>query len=219
MEKVTDAASGDTLPSLAYTTGEVNSADGTVIGYRRVGHGPGLILVHGGMMASQGFMKLATSLADNFTVYVPDRRGRGRSGPHGPAYCLERESEDMRALVEHSGAQNIFGLSSGAIVALQSALAMPDVLRNVALYEPPLAIGTFSPVAWVPRYERELAAGNLAGAMVTVFKGTGDTSFLNYVPRFLLVPLLRLAIESDARDILPGDVPIKALIPTMHYDA
>jgi pimeloyl-ACP methyl ester carboxylesterase len=59
-----------------YTKGSVTSKDGTVIGYRQLGSGPGLILVHGGMAASQHFMKLASSLADVFTVYIPDRRGR-----------------------------------------------------------------------------------------------------------------------------------------------
>ncbi|MEU1641010.1 alpha/beta hydrolase, partial [Nonomuraea sp. NPDC005701] len=59
---------------------QVRSADGTTIGYRRSGRGPGLILVHGGMQASQHFTKLAAALSTEFTVYVPDRRGRGLSG-------------------------------------------------------------------------------------------------------------------------------------------
>src|SRR4051812_9579801 len=115
-----------------FTTGQVTSADGTTIGYRQLGSGPGLILLHGGMMASQNFTRLAGALADTFRVYVPDRRGRGLSGPHGDDYGLARECEDIQALVEQTGAQNIFGLSSGAIVALQSALVL-DSLRKVAL--------------------------------------------------------------------------------------
>lgn len=58
-----------------YRKGSVVSADGTVIGYRQVGSGPGVILLHGSMLAAQDFMKLATALADDFTVTVPDRRG------------------------------------------------------------------------------------------------------------------------------------------------
>src|SRR5215468_4744406 len=111
-------ATATTAPvSPTSTTGSVISADGTTIGYRQYGHGPGLILVHGGMQASQNFTRLAEALADSFTVYVPDRRGRGMSGPHGEHYNLSKEVEDMAAIIEQTDTHNIFGLSSGAIVA------------------------------------------------------------------------------------------------------
>jgi len=70
-----------------YRTDSVTS-DGTTIGYRQIGSGPGLILLHGGMQASQHYMRLATALSDAFTVYVPDRRGRGLSGPYGDQYAI-----------------------------------------------------------------------------------------------------------------------------------
>ena len=54
----------------------MTSRDGTIIGYRQLGRGPGVIAVHGGMQAAQNLMKLAGALADSFTVYLPDRRGR-----------------------------------------------------------------------------------------------------------------------------------------------
>ena len=66
-----------------YTTGSVTSADGTRVGYRRFGRGPGVVLVHGGMQAAQNFSALAVELSDAFTVVVPDRRGRGLSGFRG----------------------------------------------------------------------------------------------------------------------------------------
>src|SRR5262245_56092990 len=117
-------------------TGLVTSKDGTVIGYRQIGHGPGIILVHGGMETSQNFMRLATALADSFTVSVPDRRGRGLSGAYGDNYCLARECEDIEALVDQTGATTIFGLSSGAIIVLQAVLALPSI-QKIAVYEPP----------------------------------------------------------------------------------
>jgi pimeloyl-ACP methyl ester carboxylesterase len=199
--------------------GSVFSKDGTSIGYRQLGSGPGLILVHGGMMASQNFMKLAGALSGEFTVYVPDRRGRGLSGPHGNGYSLARECEDMQALVDQTGAQNIFGLSSGAIVVLQSALRLPGSLRRVALYEPPLLLNDPTPIAWVPRFDAEIAKGKLAAAMLTVMKGTGDASWLTVLPRFVLVPLLERAIEGQAHRGWDDEVPLKTLIPTMHFDA
>ncbi len=176
----------------SYTKGAVRSADGTSIGYRQLGYGPGVILVHGGMQASQDFMKLATELSSQFTIYVPDRRGRGLSGPFGNNYSVIKECEDVAALVEKTGAQNIFGLSSGAIIALRASLAIPN-LRGVALYEPPLSVNGSIPVSWVPRYEREIAQGKITQALVTVFKGipVGPPFFVRS-PRFILAPVLAL---------------------------
>jgi pimeloyl-ACP methyl ester carboxylesterase len=195
----------------------VRSADGTLIGYRQLGHGPGVILVHGGMQASQDFMKLATELSGQFTIFVPDRRGRGRSGPFGDSYSVIRECEDVAALAEKTGAQNIFGLSSGAIIALRASLTVPS-LRRLALYEPPLSVSRSIPVWWVPRYEREIAQGKITHALVTVFKGVpvGPPPFVR-LPRFILVPVLALItrfVDKPEED----DVPIMALVPTMHYD-
>jgi len=63
-----------------YTKGFVTSKDGTINGYRQLGSGPGIILLHGGAKGSQSLMQLGTALSDEFTVYIPDRRGRGLSG-------------------------------------------------------------------------------------------------------------------------------------------
>jgi hypothetical protein len=58
---------------IPYTTGSTTSVDGTTIGYRQIGSGPGLLLLPAGMQASQHYMRLATALADTLTVYVVDR--------------------------------------------------------------------------------------------------------------------------------------------------
>ncbi len=86
-----------------YTTDSVTSKDGTTIGYRQMGNGQGVILLHGGINASQHLMKLGTLLSDAFTVYIPDRRGRGLSGPIGEDYGIEREDEDLDALLKKQG--------------------------------------------------------------------------------------------------------------------
>ena len=117
--------------SLPYTKAAAVSKDGTIIGYRQLGKGPGVILIHGGMEASQHFMQLATLLANSFTVAIPDRRGRGMSGPFGEQYSVTKECEDITALVEQTGAERIFGLSSGALIVLRSALVVPS-LKHVA---------------------------------------------------------------------------------------
>src|SRR3954464_13725896 len=82
------------------------------------GGGPKLVLLHGGMQTSGNFTRLASALATTFTGYVPDRRGRGRSGPVSDAYGLESEIDDLAAVLDETGAGNVFGLSSGAVIAL-----------------------------------------------------------------------------------------------------
>jgi pimeloyl-ACP methyl ester carboxylesterase len=121
-------------------TGTVVSADGTRIGYRRFGRGPSVILLHGGVNASQHMMKLGRGLADAFTVYLPDRRGRGMSGAFGPAYGILCEDEDLAAIVEHSAAECLFGPANGGLFALHGAIGLRQV-RRVAAYEPLLLLG------------------------------------------------------------------------------
>ena len=206
------------ISSKPYSTGTVISKDGTSIGYRQLGEGPGLILIHGGMMSSQNFMMLGTFLSDYFTIYIPDRRGRGLSGKAGNDYSIIKECEDIEALLNKTKAHFIFGLSSGAIITMKSASLFPSI-QKIAVYEPPLPVNGTQPAAWAPRYEKEIAQGKLEEAMVTVMKGTGDSWSLSKLPRFILVPLLKLGIKADEKEVKPGDVPIKDLIPTMHYDS
>jgi len=200
------------MSNTPYAVHKVTSTDGTIIGYRQLGTGPGLLLVHGGNMASQNFMKLGRALADTFTVYIPDRRGRGLSGPAGD-YSLAKESQDMRAIIQATDASNIFGLSSGAIVTLQTALNEPAV-SAVALYEPPLG---YDPTAWTPQYDKEIAEGKFGAALLTIAENTGGPSLMTRL-RFFLAPLLTLAIKADAKSVKGDDVPLKTLIESQHYD-
>ena len=198
-----------------YCVHKMTSRDGTIIGYRQLGSGPGLILVHGGMMGSQNFMKLGYALADRFTVCIPDRRGRGLSGSHGN-YSLEREGEDMSAVARKTGASNIFGLSSGAIITLETALNEPAI-RNVILYEPPIPVGGFDPTRWVGQYDDEIAKGKYGAALLTVAAGTNGPTLLTRL-RFITAPLLNLAVKAEAKNVKGDDVSLKDLILTMRYD-
>lgn len=204
------------MAGVPYCVHTVTSTDGTIIGYRQLGSGAGLILVHGGMMGSQNFMKLGHALADTFTVYIPDRRGRGLSGSHGN-YGLEREAEDMSAVVRITGAANIFGLSSGAIVTLQTALNEPAI-ENVILYEPPIPVGGYDPTRWVGQYNKEIAQGKFGAALLTVADGTNGPTLLTRL-RFITAPLLNFAIRADMKNVKGDDVSLKDLILTMRYDS
>ena len=181
-----------------------------------LGEGAGVILVHGGMKTSQDFMTLAAALSDAFTVYVVDRRGRGLSGPYGDGFSVDKEVDDVQALVAKTGAHNIFGLSAGALVTLRAARATP-ALERVALYEPPFSIDGSVPTSWLRRYEQELAHGEPAAAVVTAMKGMRVMPMFVRLPRFILVPVLSLLMRAQG-DGDAEDVPIRALAPTLRYD-
>ncbi|GFG95215.1 alpha/beta fold hydrolase [Mycobacterium timonense] len=202
-----------------YRTGAVQSADGTSVRHRVIGdQGPPIVLVHGGLQAAQNFQRLAEHLSRRFTVYVPDRRGRRPALPAGEGYGLAREGQDLEALIRTVGARHLFGLSSGATIALYTALEYPGI-EKVALYEPPLTIDGADPAWWVPRYARALAAGKPALALAEIVKGTGGQEYWTRLPRFVLVSLLRVAIEIEARTVSGDDIAIKDLIPTMRLDS
>ena len=102
---------------------KVISRDGTVIAFDRVGSGPPLILVDGALCyrGSGPMAPLAALLASHFTVFTYDRRGRGDSGDTAP-YAVEREVEDIDALIKEAGGSAfVYGISSGAGLALEAA--------------------------------------------------------------------------------------------------
>ena len=76
----------------------VRSADGTPIGYRSLGSGPGLVVVGGALRSGQDYVELARHVAPHATVHLMDRRGRGSSGPQGVGYSLATEIEDLLAV-------------------------------------------------------------------------------------------------------------------------
>jgi pimeloyl-ACP methyl ester carboxylesterase len=191
--------------------------DGTVIGYRHMGSGPGLVLLHGGLQSGMSFTGLGAALADRFTVYIPDRRGRGLSGPFRPDHSMATEIDDLSQLLTMTGAQNVFALSAGALVALHTALVNPAVSR-LALYEPPIEFGSVKPRYWAPDYETALAKGNLAAAFAAALKGTGDDEPMMKLPAFVLTLLFAVMMRFRPDAGVDGGPPLTTLIPTVHYD-
>lgn len=119
---------------------EVTSDDGTTIAFDRSGEGPPLVLVGGALADRSAAAQLSAQLAPHFTVIAYDRRGRGDSGDTAP-YAVEREVEDIEALIVAAGGQAfILGHSSGAVLALESARTFPDRIGKLALYEPPFIV-------------------------------------------------------------------------------
>src|SRR6478736_8979926 len=124
------------------TTRFATSADGTRIAYEVSGTGPALVLVDGALcQRSMGPARpLAEQLSHSFTVHAYDRRGRGESGPGETAYDVEREVEDLAAVIEAAGGHaHVFAASSGAVLALEAARRGLPIDR-LALYEAPFIV-------------------------------------------------------------------------------
>jgi pimeloyl-ACP methyl ester carboxylesterase len=152
---------------------KVTSKDGTQIAYDRQGTGPAVILVDGALCyRSFGPMPgLAQLLAPHFTVYNYDRRGRGDSGDTKP-YSVEREVEDIEALIDEAGGSAYAcGLSSGAALALEAAIKLGNKVKKLAMYEAPYAADNAAQQTW-KEYNRqltELLAEDRRGDAVALF--------------------------------------------------
>jgi pimeloyl-ACP methyl ester carboxylesterase len=144
----------------------VTSKDGTTIAFDRLGQGPPVVLVSGGSVDRMSLAGLAQELASDLTVLNYDRRGRGPSGDT-PPYAIEREIEDIEAVVAAAGGEAaIFGSSSGAVLAMLAAGAGLPITK-AALWEPPyLPEGMPAPPEdQVERYERFVAEGRRGDAV------------------------------------------------------
>ena len=114
------------------------SRDGTRIAFTKAGAGRPVVLVDGAFCYREfgPAPELAPLLAQHFTVFVYDRRGRGESGDT-PPYAIEREIDDLRAVVDEAGGTaDVVAVSSGAALALQAAASGVKV-KKLVLYEPP----------------------------------------------------------------------------------
>ncbi len=126
----------------------VISKDGTPIAYDKRGQGPALILVGGSFQyrsLDQRTAQLADLLSSSFMTFHYDRRGSGDSCDT-PPYAVEREIEDIEALIsEAGGSAFVFGHSSGAVLALEAAQKTAGKINKLALYEPPFIVGDSRP--------------------------------------------------------------------------
>jgi pimeloyl-ACP methyl ester carboxylesterase len=144
----------------------VTSRDGTEIVFDRIGQGPPAILVSGGSVDRSSLAPLAQELASDLTVLNYDRRGRGPSGDT-PPYAIDREIEDIEAVIEAAGGEaGLFGSSSGAVLAMLAAAAGLPIAK-LAMWEPPyIPEGVPTPPAdQVQQYETMVAEGRRGDAV------------------------------------------------------
>jgi pimeloyl-ACP methyl ester carboxylesterase len=183
-----------------------HSSDGTKIAYDTAGSGPLLVLVDGALCTRRiGPGKgLARVLAQDFTVINYDRRGRGDSEDAG-AYEVDREVEDLQAVIESAGGQAfVFGQSSGAVLALHAAARSPQITR-LAVYEAPFVVDdTRAPTG--PEFHQRLTDLLARGK-----RGPAVRLFL----RLVGLPTLLIA----GMRLTPLWLRLKAIAPTLAYDS
>ena len=184
---------------------KILSKDGTAIAVERTGRGPALVFVDGAMCyrASGPSQAMATALAEFFTVFTYDRRGRGDSSDSGP-YDVQREVDDLDAVIREAGGQAlVLGVSSGAALALEAANRGLPITR-LALYEAPFIVDDTRPAVsddFVPQMNAALAAGRRAEAVKMFMKLVG-------VPRIFIL-LMR---------VMPAWPKLTAIAHTLPYD-
>ena len=167
----TPAAPAKEAASAPVEKREVKSKDGTRIAFDRSGEGRTLILVSGALSDRSDLSRLAALLSKRFTVVNYDRRGRGESGD-APRYAVEREVEDIEALIDASGGSaRLFGHSSGAVLALEAATRLGPKVSELAIYEPPFVVDDTRPrvPADFAKHVRELVSAGKRGDAVAYF--------------------------------------------------
>lgn len=137
----------------------VTSKDGTTIAFDQFGAGPVIILVDGALQYrafDQGMAALADLLSLHFTVIHYDRRGRGDSTDTQP-YAIEREIEDIEAIIDEvGGSASLYGISSGAALAMHAAIKLGNKVKKLAMYEAPYNDEETAQQTW-KEYTKKLA--------------------------------------------------------------
>src|SRR5215471_14583239 len=184
----------------------VTSKDGTTIAYDKTGHGPAVIHVAGALgTRSFGFPDHARLLASHCTIYTDDRRGRGES-TDTRAFAVEREVEDIEALIHEAGdSASLYGISSGACLVLEAAIMLESKVKKLAVYEAPYNADPDDQPIWHDYYTQlnDLVAANKRGDAVVHFM------------KFVGVPG-NVIEEMRTQPVWSG---LEAVAPTLLYDA
>jgi pimeloyl-ACP methyl ester carboxylesterase len=168
----------------------VTSKDGTSIAFEQSGTGLVVILVAAALADRSGTARLAKHLAEHFTVINYDRRGRGKSTDTQP-YAVEREVEDIEALIDASGGSAfVFGSSSGSVLGLEASSKLGGEVKKLFMYEPPFIIDDSQPPMAADFAEQvtDLVSANRRNDAVKLFfhKGMGIPAFAVTLMRWLM---------------------------------
>ncbi len=211
---------------------QVTSKDGTIIAFDRSGEGPAVILVGGAFQhraIDPPTAQLAALLAQHFTVFHYDRRGRGDSSDTQP-YAIEREIEDLEALIKEAGGSAfVFGMSSGGVLALYAA-ARGLAIKKLALYELPFNSGDENARQAAENYTRQLTTLLIEGrrgdavalAMTTWGAPAEAIADMRQTPIWPLFESVAPTLAYDNAIMGDGSVPTERLasiiVPTLVMD-
>ena len=138
------------------------------------------------------------------------------SGPYPAGFGMRTEVEDLAAVLAQTQASSVFGVSSGGLIVLEAARVLPGI-RKAAVYEPAFILDGTTYTSWLPRYDREMAQGKVAAALVTSMAGLrlGPPAWF---PRGLLTAVTKAMMKSQDKKAAPGVPTMRALAPTLHYE-
>lgn len=157
---------------MMYSVGRVALPDGGFIGYRRMGKGPSVVLIHDAFQSSRHMLPLAESLSDRFSLWIPDRRGRGMSSPATAAHDMRHEAADMAAVVARSRARAVVGTGVGASIAAEMG-ACGIALESLVLHEP-RCVDEAAFSRWMPRLIEAVDSAQWAVALRVYLRAVGD---------------------------------------------
>ncbi|HEY3905802.1 MAG TPA: alpha/beta hydrolase [Streptosporangiaceae bacterium] len=208
----------------------ISSPDGTKIAYDQHGEGPTLILVDGALTVhSAGSGELAKLLAPHFTVIGFDRRGRGESGDTLP-YAIDREIDDIEALIDHAGAAPAFlyGHSSGGPLAMRAAIRLGGKVAKLAMYEAPYNTDPSAQESWrqyLVELDQALAEGRGGDAVALFMRFIGTPAkTVEGMRRAAFWPRLESVAPTLAYDhaailgeswSVPTDLAARVAVPTL----
>ena len=147
-------------------TGSIISDDGLKVGYTKFGNGPSVVIVHGSYSVQENWFEFARLLADAYTVYVYDRRGRGKSLDDDNPFSFEMEVNDLAAIVHLAGDPvSIIAHSYGGAIALSYVLRV-SFKGRIVFYEPMNGIFDAVSQGLLPELKLLVADGKLDEATV-----------------------------------------------------
>lgn len=158
------------------------AADGVSIGLRERGAGAPVLLVHGTGLSSRYWSPLAAQIADRYRAVTVDLLGYGDTDAWtgGDDFHFTRDRDVLLAALEVQGEpSHVVGHSYGGMLALQAALARPDLVRSLVLYEP-VAFGVLHSAGHAAGLG-DLERVDLDGSMLDLSQGGGEAWLRRFV--------------------------------------
>jgi pimeloyl-ACP methyl ester carboxylesterase len=180
----------------------VTADDGATIVLHSTGSGPAIVVVHGGGVTIGMYRRLATRLSDSFTVHLYNRRGREDAAPRQEPYAVEQDVDDLAVVLQHTGARNVLGHSSGGFIALRAALRLP--IDRLALYDAAVSINGGFPTHWLDAARAAARDGDVARSLAITTGGINTHSSVARLPLAVRVGICRAFLATPIGRMMGG---------------